>query len=293
MSHDHSAALPLTTLLTEGAPLREAYHGSEPLLLCGAAPVDALPGIDRIDELVDGSLLRWPYFTVLKEGIRADKQAIVESRWVGGQPVGGFMNASGVRQALADGATLRLSAVSDWDGVTRDQARELAGLWPALIKSFMFFTPAGERGMLPHRDPSRVIVIQIAGEKEWTLYDAPETRNSRAGVDIDPGSAIDTFTVYPGDVLYLPHAYPHAATALDALSLHVTFTITEPTPGQLVRALIRDWLADPAHEELLRRSPSLALADRVAAVLASLGGQAAAAGPARLVDEAVAAFEIR
>jgi ribosomal protein L16 Arg81 hydroxylase len=284
---------PLTPLLAPSGPLLNAYHGADPLLLRQAASVESLPGIDRIYQLIDASLLRWPYFTVFKEGIRTDKQAIVEVRHISGQPVGGFLNANGVRQALADGATLRLSAVGDWDRAIRDQARELGRTFPANIKTFLFFTPAGQRGMLPHRDGSRVIVIQIAGVKQWTLFDAPESRNSSNGIDIDPATATASHFLRPGDVLYLPHAYPHAATALDSLSLHVTFTITEPTPTQLTEAVFKEWLEDEANTGLLAKSASVALPDRVAAVLASFAEQLASIDPQKLVARAVGDFETR
>ncbi|MCW2931576.1 MAG: hypothetical protein JWM19_2538 [Actinomycetia bacterium] len=287
------ATAALASLVASGGALHDAYQSDKPVVLRDRVPVDRLPGSSEVNELIDASLLRWPYFTVLKEGIRADRDLIFQARQVGDRKIDGFMDPQGVCKALADGATLRLGAVSDWHQVIREMATDIMDAFPAtLVKSFIFYTPAGQRGMVPHRDPARVIVIQVEGEKEWTLFDAPEDRNSRAGIDIDPDSAIDSFCLRPGDVLYLPHSYPHAATATSSTSSHVTFTFSEPTPLQLAESAIRAWRATLALDSIA--SDPLAPGEiRAGALVESLQRHLRKADPAALVASTAADFLVR
>lgn len=48
------------------------------------------------------------------------------------------------------------------------------------------------------------------------------------GLDVDAQEATESFTLGPGDVLYLPHGWPHAARAFGGPSMHLTFTLAEP-----------------------------------------------------------------
>jgi JmjC domain len=293
MRNGESHVTPLASLVAPGGPLHDAYQSEQPVMLRDRVPVHNLPGSREINEIIDASLLRWPYFTVLKEGIRADKDLIFRARQVGERKIDGFMDPQGVRKALTDGATLRLSAVSDWHRLVRQMAIEITGAFPAnWVKSFVFYTPAGQRGMVPHRDPARVIVIQVEGEKEWTLFAAPEDRNSRAGIDIDPDSVVDSFCLRPGDVLYLPHSYPHAATATSATSSHVTFTFSEPTPLQLAETAIRAWRA-VLTEDSMSGDPLMPGDIRAGALAESLRKHLRDVDPAGLVASTAADFIVR
>lgn len=283
----------LASLLAPGGLLHEAFRNDQPVVLRDCVPVDSLPGSTQVNALIDASLLCWPYFSIVKEGIRADKELIFRGRQVRGKTIDGFMNPQGVRKALADGATLRLNAVSDWHKSVREIAIELINAFPGNgVKSFVFYTPAGQRGMLPHRDPARVVVIQVEGEKQWTLFAAPEDRNSRAGIDIDPNSVIDSFCLQPGDVLYLPHSYPHAATATSATSSHVTYTLREPTPLQLAESAISAWRSAVA-DGVLSKNPMMSSVSRVSVLAESLRTYLKNTDPVELVADAVADFVVR
>ncbi|MEC3976879.1 JmjC domain-containing protein [Amycolatopsis sp. H20-H5] len=233
---------PFHDLLSPQGALRQAYYGSEPLILRQAASVEGLPTSAEIDRLIDASLLRWPYFTVFQDGVRPEQAEVTTSRSLLGHEVDGFVRPEGVRRQLAAGATCKLSQIEDWHRFTRDQIDELHELFPAEVTAFLFLTPEGKRGMLPHRDASRVMVIQLEGAKEWHLFHDPAHENPDAGLDVDPATEVGSFVLEPGDVLYLPHAYGHAASAVGQTSLHVTFTLSEPTPDALVDALVAEWI---------------------------------------------------
>ena len=232
----------LTHLIEDGGTINNAYYRQALVTSRDAVPLRGLPRIADIEELIEGSLLRRPYFAVLQEGVRPPDSKVLATRKVAGAQATGFMDGAGVHRQLADGATLKLSQVEDWHHLIRDINDELNKVFPAESKAYLFYTPAGKRGALPHRDGARVIAIQIEGAKEWHLYHAPPEAGSEAGLHVDT-SRHEVVVMNPGDVLYLPHGHAHAATAIDQASLHLTFTLMEPSPAALAQAYIAGWLA--------------------------------------------------
>ena len=228
---------PLARLVDE-MDLATTFWNSRFGLFKNAVPTDGLISEDDIQHMLDAGLLRWPYFTLLKQGQQPELSAFTTPRKVAGQYVKGFADARKVRGLLADGATMKMSQLEDWHQPIRSVMDAIEARLPAELKAYVFYTPCDNTGMLPHRDGSHVLALQLAGAKEWTIYDAPDQIDSRAGLDVDPNSRSHTFVMEPGDVLYLPHGFPHVATARGGTSLHLTLTITEPTPADLAAALL-------------------------------------------------------
>jgi ribosomal protein L16 Arg81 hydroxylase len=228
---------PLTRLVDD-VDLAGAFWNRRHGLFKGAVPADGLITENDIQDMLDAGLLRWPYFTLLKQGQQPEVTAFTATRTVAGQHLKGFADAVKVRELLADGATMKMSQLEDWHAPIRGLMDEIEARLPAELKAYVFYTPCDNTGMLPHRDGSHVLALQLAGAKEWTIYDAPDQVDSRPGLDVDPDSNSHTFVMEPGDVLYLPHGFPHVATARGGTSLHLTLTITEPAPTDLVEALL-------------------------------------------------------
>ncbi|MGW7264856.1 JmjC domain-containing protein [Streptomyces sp. NPDC054842] len=234
-------------------------------------PAGLLTG-ERIRRLLDASLLKWPYFTLLKHGEVPTVSSYTRQRDVIGHKVAGFADAPAVDRHMAGGASLKLNQVGDWHRPTRDIARQLEELLPVAVNSYVFWTPEESRGMLPHRDAAHVLVVQLEGRKEWHLYAAPEQIGASAGLDVDAARPSHVFTLEPGDVMYLPHGWPHDATARGGDSLHLTFTLTEPTPEDLVDAFLRRFLED--EQDLVHHFHTRPLAARTSEVRAALSRQA-------------------
>ncbi|WP_329318109.1 MULTISPECIES: JmjC domain-containing protein [unclassified Streptomyces] len=199
-----------------------------------------------IEQKLDASLLRWPYFSVLRHGAVPPESAYTRSRDVIGHQRPGFPDAAAVRRLMSAGGTLKLNQLSDWHRPTRTVVEQLQAAAAVAVASYVFWTPPESRGMLPHRDASHVVALQLEGRKEWQLYAGSQQVRADAGLDVDTAHPTHTFVLEPGDVLYLPHGWPHDAVARDGDSLHLTFTLTEPTPDDLLEALGRHLLdADP------------------------------------------------
>jgi hypothetical protein len=108
------------------------------------------------------------------------------------------------------------------------------------IRANLYLAPSGQRGLVPHYDVHDVVVIQISGAKTWSLFEnnfENPTENFRFGRrPFDVGSVVSEVELAPGDLLYLPRGWSHAATSVHD-SLHLTIGIEEPTAADLLRAV--------------------------------------------------------
>lgn len=204
-------------------------------------------GAADLERALDASLLRWPYFSLVRHGATPELKHYTMSRNVIGHQRDGFIDPVQVRRLMDSGATLKLNRMSDWHRPTRDMRRALEAALPVAVSAYAFWTPPESRGMLPHRDGSHVLALQIEGRKKWNLYAGDDVDvRSDAGLDVDVSKPSHEFVLEPGDLLYLPHGWAHDAVAIgDTRSFHLTFTLAEPSPENLVDGL-REAYADHA-----------------------------------------------
>lgn len=150
------------------------------------------------------------------------------------------------------------------------------------VQSNIYLTPPGAQGFRPHFDTHDVIVMQVSGEKKWRVWDGtpfpvPTRRTPWANQHEGLGEP-HTFTLKPGDTLYIPRGVIHDAMAQEVgePSLHLTIGLLEPAWAEMMGQLID---AIEQKEPLLRISfPTWRLAedDGIARVAAALGPLAAA-----------------
>lgn len=99
-----------------------------------------------------------------------------------------------------------------------------------------YLTPPKAAAVMAHADDRDVLVIQIEGKKHWKVYGSPipypysDEQVGKNGLPIpkeilEADPLIDVI-LHPGDVLYMPRGYVHAAeTGNDAPSFHATVAI--------------------------------------------------------------------
>lgn len=87
-----------------------------------------------------------------------------------------------------------------------------------------YLSPAGASGFAPHWDTHDVFVVQVSGAKRWALYSEREPSPLERFGDAGRGSGevSEEHVLEPGDVLYLPAGWVHAARAAAVPSLHLT-----------------------------------------------------------------------
>ena len=84
-----------------------------------------------------------------------------------------------------------------------------------------------------HHDTHDVLVLQVAGEKRWLLYDPLlelPLKHQRYSKSLgEHGEPTDDLVLRAGDTLYLPRGWLHQAETSDTDSLHLTIGINAYT----------------------------------------------------------------
>ncbi len=114
--------------------------------------------------------------------------------------------------------------------------QSLSALWPALEDLSMFSVRITDRGMRePHWHPETAEMgYVLEGRARMTI--------------LDPDGSADTYEIGPGDVYFIPRAYPHHIEDIGAGTFHALIFFDRATPGDigfrtLVGAFPRDLLA--------------------------------------------------
>jgi hypothetical protein len=110
------------------------------------------------------------------------------------------------------------------------------------VQANSYYTPRGSQGFAVHHDTHDVLVLQVAGEKRWLLYEPllelplKHQRYSRSlGHEGEPS---DDIVLRAGDTLYLPRGWLHQAETSETDSLHLTIGINAYTWIDAARAAL-------------------------------------------------------
>jgi ribosomal protein L16 Arg81 hydroxylase len=214
------------------------YWGKRPLLREQLAPdayADLLTLAD-VDELVTTSGLRTPEFRLVKAGTPLPSATYTTTPSISGVPITGLADVRKVLAEIDDGATLVLQGMHRYRASLRAFCRELEDALGCPCQVNAYFTPPGTRGLALHKDTHDVFVLQCFGQKRWEIH-APD--------------GVWDITLKPGDALYMPKGTPHAATAQDALSGHLTIGLLTDPIRTVLSGVVATALADAAFDERL------------------------------------------
>ncbi len=250
-----------------GDPARFAaeYWGRAPLLSRAPdlpASYDDLLTLDAVDELLSRRGLRTPFLRIAKDGVVASDNQFTGGGGAGAE-IGDQVRDDKVAALFTSGHTVVLQG--------------LHRTWPPLI-DFAY-------------DVHDVFVLQVAGEKRWTIH-APvhedplrnepwqQRAEEVAAAARDNPPVIDA-VLRPGDALYVPRGFLHSAKALGGVSAHLTVGLHTLTRYHLVEDLVamaadRAGLRAPLPFGIDPADPEQ-LAEHLDAVRAALADQLAAA----------------
>lgn len=198
-----------------------------------------------VDVLLAEQGLRTPFLRVAKDG-----GVVPERRWTGGGGVGASIGDQvrdeRVAELFADGSTVVLQALHRTHAPVARFAADLAADLGHPVQVNAYVTPPQNQGFASHYDVHDVFVLQVAGEKRWRLHAPVVTDPLRDDPWTDHRAAVEAraaeepyleAVLRPGDALYLPRGWLHAATALGEVSAHLTVGVHVLTRAALVEAL--------------------------------------------------------
>jgi len=178
-------------------------------------------------------------------------------------------------ERLREGATLIVDSVNELNRPLSALCARLSAEFVAACQANMYACWGTTQGFDVHWDDHDVFVVQIEGRKAWTLYGVTEawpTRRGRGAQASPPETPIERTVLEPGDVLYLPRGYWHAAVGLGGPAMHLTIGLTRKSGADFLH-----WLADELLEapeiraDLPLEADGTATAARIATMLARLG----------------------
>ncbi|WP_159802188.1 cupin domain-containing protein [Arthrobacter zhaoguopingii] len=235
------------------------FWGQTALLTRGAGDFSDLFSADAVDELISRRGLRTPFLRVAKEGTTFPDSSFTAPAGVGAT-ISDQLDDTALWRKFADGATLVLQALHrTWEPIAEFNARLSTELGHP-VQANAYITPPQNRGFDDHYDVHDVFVLQIEGTKRWIIHepvlpdplrDQVWTDRRAAVADAAKGEAYIDTVLEPGDVLYLPRGWLHAAQAQGEVSIHLTLGIHSWTRYALAEQLAQAALA------LLRDDPEM------------------------------------
>ncbi len=241
-------------------------HWSRAPLLTRAAdlPASFADLLDQaaVDELVSQRGLRTPFLRVARAGSTLGDRAFTAGGGIGATIADQVSDDKLVR-LFTEGATLVLQGLHrTWPALTRFSQGLAADLGhPVQVNAYV--TPPANQGFADHYDTHDVFVLQTHGRKSWRIHAPVHEAPLRDDVWTDRKAAVEAAAadpsvidavLEPGDCLYLPRGWLHAATALGEVSTHVTIGVHTWTRHHLARRLLDHALADAGLDPAVRSS---------------------------------------
>jgi lysine-specific demethylase/histidyl-hydroxylase NO66 len=190
-----------------------------------AAAYADLFSLGDVDHILSSTTPRYPAFRMVKDGRQLDRRSYTRSGRVGGQPVDDLADPRRLYELFYGGATIVLQSLHRfWPPLSRfGRDLELALTHPVQVNAYI--TPPASQGLGVHRDEHDVFVLQVYGRKRWDVHD-PDGR---------PEERLIVAELAPGDCLYIPQRFPHAARTAASASVHLTAGVVPTTWADAMR----------------------------------------------------------
>jgi ribosomal protein L16 Arg81 hydroxylase len=162
---------------------------------------------------------------------------------------------------LRQGATLVIRSIHEMVEPIARLAEEIERVVhePVNVNAYASWGTVAGFGDDPHQDLHDVMVLQVAGRKHWKIYgpesEAPPSSNNGNGV-APPSAPLFDAILQPGEFLYLPRGWWHAAVAIAEPTLHLTVGCPQRTGADFLRWLHSELSAQPSFQQDLRRFAS-------------------------------------
>lgn len=173
--------------------------------------------------------MRFPAIRVVKDGQTLAPTGYTKTVRLQSRDVDDFIDPGRVLQHFSDGATIVLQALHrHWEPLSHF-CRELELELTHPVQVNVYLTPPHARGLSVHYDTHDVFVLQVSGSKLWKVWGSamalPLAHQRRKGEFSDPGPPEIEVELTPGDCLYIPRGFLHAAETAASESTHMTVGI--------------------------------------------------------------------
>ncbi|MFO1316832.1 MAG: cupin domain-containing protein [Burkholderiales bacterium] len=167
-------------------------------------------------------------------------------------------DADEISHAWHDGSTIVITALHQRDPRVALYVQRLEAAFQHPVGANLYFTPATNQGFRTHVDDHDVFVLQLAGRKHWTIFDADAMALRRHDADRDVLPL--RLALEQGEALYIPRGYPHFAATNGEASTHLTVGLYPFQWCELVARSVRE-VARDRPELRLSLSPAAGVPD--------------------------------
>lgn len=171
--------------------------------------------------------------------------------------------------ALDHGTTVIIGAADDTDDRLSDHVAAVETLIGTRSGINAYLSRGPAPGFGAHWDDHDLLVVQVAGQKWWEVFEPTVEAPSRPHTP-EPVSWRRTWeaTLGPGDVVYLPRGFGHRVVGGDDLSVHFAIPLRGPRADLALRLAVEraaagsvDWRRDLPLEDDVRWPGPLAVAE--------------------------------
>lgn len=221
------------------------HWSRKPLLQRGGSEngFEDLLSLDSVDEILTNRLVRYPDVRLIRAGEVLDVRSYC---YLEKQDVGpGYLvpDLESVYEQFQRGATILLQGVHRYWAPLRALCREAESFFGYPVQCNAFVTPGAAQGLATHVDLYDSVVLHTHGTKDWTVFEPTvpmpiEGTGARLGTG-EHGSLLLEASLRPGDSLYVPRGFPHAAATSASASVHATLLIFGRSWVEVLSDLIR------------------------------------------------------
>ena len=195
-----------------------------------------------LEDIISNSDVRYPAIRLAKDGAYFPPQTYTHDVQIGELTFSAVPDLAKLSEEYAKGATIALPALHrTWQPLSELCAR-LEDQLDHVIHSNVYITPGHAAGFTAHYDTHDVLVLQIAGKKQWRIDEPtiklPHSSQSCNPQAFTPGPRLAEIELEAGDLLYLPRGYGHSTSTSAGPSAHVTIGINVYTWVDLVKGLL-------------------------------------------------------
>ena len=186
--------------------------------------------------------LRYPAIQLARHGGYFPPEVYTRDLTLGSEVFRGVPDLDKIRAEYRSGATIVLPALHRTHEPLGSLCASIEQALGHAVHANAYLTAGNTTGFGPHYDTHEVFVLQIGGKKRWRVYEPPvelphrSQPFNRSGY-APPASPLLQLELEPGDLLYLPRGYVHAAETSDQHSAHVTIGVTVYTWVELMQEL--------------------------------------------------------
>jgi ribosomal protein L16 Arg81 hydroxylase len=208
-----------------------------------------------LERMLSSSDLRFPAVQLARGGGYYPPEAYTRTVKHGTEVWSGVPDVEKIQAEYRSGATLVFPALHrTWEPL-RKLCFELERALSHAVHANVYLTAGNTTGFTPHYDTHEVFVLQIEGRKRWQVFDPPLPLPHRSQPFARAGYMAPTpkleLTLEPGDLLYLPRGYVHAAATSATHSVHITIGVTVYTWIELLSEWVQSSKDDVRFREAL------------------------------------------